>query len=58
MSLNSQAVICCRVGPKQKALVVRMIKKNISGSITLSVGDGANDVSMIMEADVGIWRLN
>jgi magnesium-transporting ATPase (P-type) len=54
LTLNSQAVICCRVAPKQKALVVRMIKKNIRGAITLSVGDGANDVSMILEADVGV----
>jgi magnesium-transporting ATPase (P-type) len=38
----------------QKALVVRMIKKNIKGAITLAVGDGANDVSMIQEADVGV----
>lgn len=54
ITLNSQAVICCRVSPQQKALVVRMIKKNVMGAITLSVGDGANDVSMIQEADVGI----
>lgn len=54
LTLNSQAVICCRVAPKQKALVVRMIKKNIEGAITLSIGDGANDVSMIIEADVGV----
>jgi magnesium-transporting ATPase (P-type) len=54
LTLNSQAVICCRVAPKQKALVVRMIKKNIQGAITLAVGDGANDVSMILEADVGV----
>jgi magnesium-transporting ATPase (P-type) len=31
-----------------------MIKKNIEGAITLSIGDGANDVSMIIEADVGV----
>jgi P-type E1-E2 ATPase len=54
LTLNSQAVICCRVAPKQKALVVRMIKSNVIGAITLSIGDGANDVSMITEADVGI----
>lgn len=54
LTLNSQAVVCCRVAPKQKALVVRMIKKNIVGAITLAIGDGANDVSMILEADVGV----
>jgi magnesium-transporting ATPase (P-type) len=54
ITLNSQAVICCRVAPIQKALVVRMIKNNIVGAITLAIGDGANDVSMILEADVGV----
>ena len=54
LALDSEAVICCRVSPMQKALIVRMIKKNIKGAITLAIGDGANDVSMIQEADVGI----
>ena len=54
LTLNSHVVICCRVAPKQKALVVRMIKRNIKNAITLSIGDGANDVSMIIEADVGV----
>ncbi|KAM4695931.1 phospholipid-transporting ATPase IG [Rhinophrynus dorsalis] len=48
------AVLCCRMAPLQKAQIVKMVK-NIKGSpITLSVGDGANDVSMILEAHVGI----
>jgi phospholipid-translocating P-type ATPase (flippase) len=54
LTLNSQAVVCCRVSPMQKALVVRMIKSNIENAITLAIGDGANDVSMIQEADVGV----
>lgn len=54
LTLNSNAVICCRVAPQQKALIVRMIKNNIQNAITLSVGDGANDVAMILEADVGV----
>ena len=54
LSLNSQSVICCRVSPKQKALVVRMVKSNIKNAITLAIGDGANDVSMIKEASVGV----
>ena len=53
ITLNSQAVICCRVAARQKALVFRMIKKNVVGAITLSIGDGAYDVSLISEADVG-----
>ena len=41
-----KAVICCRVSPLQKALVVKLVKKN-QKAILLAIGDGANDVSMI-----------
>lgn len=44
--LQCKSVICCRVTPLQKALVVELIKKN-RNAVTLAVGDGANDVSMI-----------
>ena len=40
------AVICCRVTPIQKALVVDLVKK-YKKAVTLAIGDGANDVSMI-----------
>ena len=33
-----------------------MVKNSKGGPITLSVGDGANDVSMILEAHVGIGK--
>lgn len=46
-------VICCRATPKNKALVVDFIKR-YTGSITLAIGDGANDVSMIQAAHVGV----
>ncbi|KAJ3293771.1 hypothetical protein HK104_004206 [Borealophlyctis nickersoniae] len=49
-----RAVICCRVSPLQKALVVKLVKKNVAGCVTLAIGDGANDVSMIQAAHVGI----
>eukprot|EP00636_Phaeomonas_parva_P016743 CAMPEP_0118850950 /NCGR_PEP_ID=MMETSP1163-20130328/572_1 /TAXON_ID=124430 /ORGANISM="Phaeomonas parva, Strain CCMP2877" /LENGTH=1437 /DNA_ID=CAMNT_0006783195 /DNA_START=226 /DNA_END=4539 /DNA_ORIENTATION=+ len=49
------AVIACRVSPKQKALLVRTVKKCISPTpVTLGIGDGANDVAMLQEAQVGI----
>lgn len=41
-----KAVVCCRVTPGQKALVVALVK-NYKKTITLAIGDGANDVSMI-----------
>ncbi|XP_055338494.1 phospholipid-transporting ATPase ID-like [Paramacrobiotus metropolitanus] len=47
------AVICCRVTPLQKALVVELVKRR-KQAITLAIGDGANDVSMIKAAHIGI----
>ncbi|CDW88154.1 p-type atpase [Stylonychia lemnae] len=50
---TANSVICCRVSPKQKSDVVALAKRNGTW-ITLSVGDGANDVPMIMEAHIGV----
>jgi magnesium-transporting ATPase (P-type) len=47
------SVICCRVTPIQKARVVKLVKIHLRKT-TLAIGDGANDVSMIKAADVGI----
>ncbi|XGW29080.1 hypothetical protein V3C99_008684, partial [Haemonchus contortus] len=47
------AVICCRVTPLQKAQVVDLVKRN-KKAVTLSIGDGANDVSMIKTAHIGV----
>nr|XP_060617075.1 phospholipid-transporting ATPase ID-like [Anolis sagrei ordinatus] len=48
-----KTVICCRVTPLQKAQVVGLIKKH-KEAITLAIGDGANDVSMIKTAHIGV----
>ncbi|KFA79287.1 hypothetical protein S40288_03434 [Stachybotrys chartarum IBT 40288] len=48
-----KSVLCCRVSPAQKAAVVAMVKNGLD-VMTLSIGDGANDVAMIQEADVGV----
>ncbi|KAJ7080403.1 hypothetical protein B0H15DRAFT_1025227 [Mycena belliarum] len=53
LAMLCEGVICCRVSPLQKALVVRLVKEGI-GAMTLAIGDGANDVSMIQAADVGV----
>ncbi|KAI4328339.1 hypothetical protein L6164_020698 [Bauhinia variegata] len=53
LSLNCHAVVCCRVSPLQKAQVTSLVKKGAK-KITLSIGDGANDVSMIQAAHVGV----
>ena len=51
LASRCQAVICCRVTPKQKALIVALVKK-YQDVVTLAIGDGANDVSMIKSG----WR--
>ncbi|KAJ6622908.1 hypothetical protein B0H10DRAFT_2213939 [Mycena sp. CBHHK59/15] len=53
LAMLCEGVICCRVSPLQKALVVRLVKDGIN-AMTLAIGDGANDVSMIQAADVGV----
>ncbi|KAM5237873.1 phospholipid-transporting ATPase IK [Ctenodactylus gundi] len=53
LATRCQAVICCRVTPKQKALVVALVKK-YQQAVTLAIGDGANDVNMIKTADIGV----
>jgi magnesium-transporting ATPase (P-type) len=54
ISKTCEAVICCRVSPGQKADVVKLIKNDDPEIVTLSIGDGANDVSMMREAHIGI----
>ena len=53
LAIMCKAVICCRVSPLQKALVVKLVKRNLK-AILLAIGDGANDVSMIQAAHVGV----
>uniref|UniRef100_A0A7N0U3G5 Phospholipid-transporting ATPase n=1 Tax=Kalanchoe fedtschenkoi TaxID=63787 RepID=A0A7N0U3G5_KALFE len=53
LAIGCASVICCRSSPKQKALVTRLVKTGTSKT-TLSIGDGANDVGMLQEADIGV----
>ncbi|XP_028399052.1 phospholipid-transporting ATPase ID-like [Dendronephthya gigantea] len=53
LATHCKAVICCRVTPLQKALVVELVKRNVK-AVTLAIGDGANDVSMIKSAHIGV----
>ena len=53
LALMCKSVICCRVSPLQKALVVRLVKRHLK-KLLLAIGDGANDVSMIQAAHVGV----
>ncbi|ERE82926.1 putative phospholipid-transporting ATPase IC [Cricetulus griseus] len=53
LACECNAVICCRVTPKQKAMVVDLVKR-YKKAITLAIGDGANDVNMIKTAHIGV----
>ncbi|KAK4779064.1 hypothetical protein SAY86_006592 [Trapa natans] len=53
LAVECASVICCRVSPKQKGLVTRLVKEGTKRT-TLAIGDGANDVGMIQEADIGV----
>lgn len=53
LAVKCRAVVCCRVSPLQKALVVKLVKRHVK-ALTLAIGDGANDVSMIQAAHVGV----
>ena len=54
LAVLADSVICCRASPSQKAELVKSIRKRVKKSITLAIGDGANDIAMIQEAHVGI----
>ncbi|KAK9694489.1 Phospholipid-translocating P-type ATPase C-terminal [Popillia japonica] len=53
LSTYCSSVLCCRATPLQKAYIVKVVKEELKMR-TLAIGDGANDVSMIQTADVGI----
>ncbi|XP_020226663.1 phospholipid-transporting ATPase 1 isoform X2 [Cajanus cajan] len=53
LASRCSVVLCCRVAPLQKAGIVALVK-NRTSDMTLAIGDGANDVSMIQMADVGV----
>lgn len=53
VACECKSVICCRVTPLQKALVVDLVKRS-KKVITLSIGDGANDVPMLKMAHIGV----
>uniref|UniRef100_A0A803XSJ3 Phospholipid-transporting ATPase n=1 Tax=Meleagris gallopavo TaxID=9103 RepID=A0A803XSJ3_MELGA len=51
-----RAVVCCQATPLQKSVLVRLVRNKLK-AMTLAVGDGANDVSMIQVADIGVGIL-
>lgn len=57
LAMKCQAVLCCRLSPLQKCEVVKLMKTLPNNPVTAAIGDGANDVSMIREAHVGLGIL-
>ena len=54
LAILADSVVCCRASPSQKAGLVHAIRRKVKKSVTLAIGDGANDIAMIQEAHVGI----
>lgn len=54
IAMRCDAVLCCRMSPAQKAEIVKLVKLSSNSPMTAAIGDGANDVSMIQEAHVGL----
>ena len=48
LSDHADVVLACRVSPKQKADIVNIVRERFKDKITLAIGDGANDVNMIL----------
>tara|TARA_B110000285_G_scaffold208851_1_gene249372 strand:- start:105 stop:341 length:237 start_codon:yes stop_codon:yes gene_type:complete len=57
IAIKADVVLACRVSPKQKADIVNLIRKKFPSKVTLAIGDGANDVNMILQAHVGVGIL-
>lgn len=57
LAMKCEAVLCCRLSPLQKCEVVKLMKTLPNSPVTAAIGDGANDVSMIREAHVGLGIL-
>ncbi|KAK4342597.1 hypothetical protein RND71_038413 [Anisodus tanguticus] len=53
LATSCKVVLCCRIAPLLKAGIVDLIKSR-TDDMTLAICDGANDVSMIQMADVGV----
>lgn len=56
LAKQCQSVLCCRVTPGQKADIVSLVRKHTS-SVTMSIGDGANDVNMIKSKSKNIGKI-
>ncbi|RLN56111.1 hypothetical protein BBJ28_00002429 [Nothophytophthora sp. Chile5] len=54
LCMQCESVLCARISPKQKELIVTMVRNFQPDKVTLAIGDGANDVPMIQGAHIGV----
>ncbi|SPO06961.1 related to ATPases [Cephalotrichum gorgonifer] len=54
LAVRVDSVICCRASPSQKAKLVKRIRHRVPNTMTLAIGDGANDIGMILASHVGV----
>ncbi|KAK8137057.1 phospholipid-translocating P-type ATPase [Apiospora sp. TS-2023a] len=54
LAVRADSVICCRASPAQKANLIKSIRDLVPKSLTLAIGDGANDIPMIQASHVGV----
>ncbi|KAK6858056.1 hypothetical protein PG995_005755 [Apiospora arundinis] len=54
LAVRADSVICCRASPAQKANLIKCIRDMVPKSLTLAIGDGANDIPMIQASHVGV----
>jgi len=54
LAARAGSCVCCRLSPMQKRNLVELVHEQDPRSITLSIGDGANDVPMIQGAHIGV----
>uniref|UniRef100_A0A0X3P709 Phospholipid-transporting ATPase n=1 Tax=Schistocephalus solidus TaxID=70667 RepID=A0A0X3P709_SCHSO len=60
LCMNVTTVLCCRLTPLQKAAVVKLVSSGLADvdglgvPVTAAIGDGGNDVAMLLEANVGV----
>lgn len=59
--MNVTTVLCCRMTPLQKASIVQLVQAGLSKSspggsvpVIAAVGDGGNDVAMLLQANIGV----
>ena len=53
VGIKCAVVLACRTSPAQKALLVKLVQLGVKPRpVTLAIGDGANDVPMLQQAQV------